>query len=87
MSGFGNGYLLILLGQIALQTNEASHGANYVFVEGMYCLGCVIDPGIGSSISFRTNILGWKINEGNSPGIVMIRGAPDLEFSGRICRI
>ena len=72
LSGFGNGHLPIFLGQIALQTNEASRGANYVFVEGMYCLGSVFGPTIGSFVSFRTNILGWTIDEGNSPGIVIV---------------
>ena len=71
-SGFGSGFLPIFLGQIALQSNEASRGANYVFVEGMYCLGSVFGPAIGSFVSFRTNILGWTIDEGNSPGIVII---------------
>ena len=70
-SGFGNGVFPIVLGQIALQTNEASRGANYVVVEGIYCLGSVFGPAVGSLITFRTNILGWKIDEGNSPGIVM----------------
>jgi hypothetical protein len=42
-----------------------------VFLESVYCLGSVFGPGIGSFISFRTNILGWEINEGNSPGIVL----------------
>ena len=70
-SGFGNGAFPIVLGQIALQTNEASRGANYVVVEGIYCLGSVFGPAIGSLITFRTYIVGWKIDEGNSPGIVM----------------
>ena len=37
----------------------------------MYCLGCAVGPVIASSLSFRINILGWTIDEVNSPGIVM----------------
>ena len=72
LSGFGGGFLPIFLGQIALLTDEASRGANYVFIEGMYSLGCAVGPVIASFLSFRINILGWTIDEGNSPGIIMI---------------
>ena len=40
-------------------------------VEGMYCLGCVVGPVIASFLSFRINVLGLTIDEGNSPGVVM----------------
>lgn len=66
-----DGGLAILLGQIALQIDEESRGKSFLFFEGVYCLGSAVSPGIGSFISFRTNILGWDINEGNSPGIVL----------------
>ncbi len=66
-----SGDIAILLGQVALQTEEDSRGASFVFLESVYCLGSVFGPGIGSFISFRMNILGWEINEGNSPGIVL----------------
>ena len=62
---------LAILGQIALQIDEESRGKSFLFFEGVYCLGSAVSPGIGSFISFRTNILGWDINEGNSPGIVL----------------
>jgi MFS family permease len=66
-----SGDIAILLGQVALQTEEENRGKNFVFLEGIYCLGAVFGPGIGSFISFRANILGWEIDEGNSPGIVL----------------
>ncbi|CAB4042123.1 Hypothetical predicted protein [Paramuricea clavata] len=66
-----DGGLAILLGQIALQIDEESRGKSFLFFESVYCLGSAISPGIGSFISFRINILGWDINEGNSPGIVL----------------
>ena len=66
-----SGDIAILLGQVALQTDEEKRGENFVFLEGIYCLGSVFGPAIGSFISFKTNILGWNIDEGNSPGIVL----------------
>ena len=71
VAGLGSGGTAILLGQIALQTDEESRGKSFVFLEGVYCLGSAFGPGIGSFITFRTNILGWEINEGNSPGIIL----------------
>ena len=61
----------ILLAQIALQTNEESRGRNFVLVETSYCLGTVFGPVIGSVLTFRVNVFGWRIDEGNSPGIVL----------------
>ena len=71
MAGLGSGSTAILLGQVALQTDEKSRGNSFVFLEGVYCIGSVFGPGIGGFIVFRVNILGWEINEGNSPGIVL----------------
>ena len=71
MAGLGSGSTAILLGQVALQTDEESRGNSFVFLEGVYCIGSVFGPGIGGFIVFRVNILGWEINEGNSPGIVL----------------
>ena len=45
---------------------------DFVFLEGMCCFGSAVGPGIGSFVSFRVNIFGWKVNEGNSPGIVLV---------------
>ena len=69
--GLGGMGTSILLAQIALQTNEESRGRNFVFVETVYCLGAVFGPVIGSIITFRVNVFGWRIDEGNSPGIVL----------------
>ena len=57
------GFLPIFLGKIALLTDETSRGANYVFVEGVDCLGCAVGPVIASFLSFRTYILRWTIDE------------------------
>ena len=70
-SGLGEMGVTVLLGQIALQPEKESRMGNFVILDSVYCLGTVFGPGIGSFITFRTNILGWEINEGNSPGIVL----------------
>ena len=71
LTGLGSGGQAILLGQIALQTDEESRGKYFVFFEGVYCIGSTFGPAIGGFIIFHGNILGWEINDGNSPGIVL----------------
>lgn len=71
LSGLSDMGVAILMGQIALQTDEQSRGGNFVLIEAVYCLGSAFGPGIGAFITFRVNIIGWKIDEGNSPGIVL----------------
>ena len=71
LSGLTGMGTAVLYAQIALQTSKESRGGNFVLVETVYCLGAVFGPVIGSAITFRVNVLGWKIDEGNSPGIVL----------------
>ena len=70
LSGLSDLGFAVLLGQIALQSDEQSRGGNFVLIETMYCLGSVFGPGIGAFVTFRVNIFSWKMDEGNSPGIV-----------------
>ena len=69
ISGLSDVGVTVLLGQIALQPNKESRAGYFVLAEGAYCLGATFGP--GSFITFRANILGWQINEGNSPGIIL----------------
>ena len=71
ISGLGDVGITVLLGQITLQMDQKIRAGIFVLVESSYCLGAVFGPGIGSFISFKVNVFGWKISEGNSPGIVM----------------
>ena len=71
MSGLSGGITAILLGQVALQTDEKSRGENFIFLEGVYCIGSAFGPMFGSFISFDVNILGFEINDNNSPGIIL----------------
>ena len=68
LTGMGNA---VLYAQIVLQTNEESRGGSFVLVETVCCVGVVSGPVIGSVITFRVNVFGWKIDEGNSPGIML----------------
>ena len=71
ISGLSDVGLTVLLGLIALQPNKESRAGYFVLAEGVYCLGATFGPGLGSFITFRANILGWQINQGNSPGIIL----------------
>ena len=71
LSGLSDIGVAVLLGQIALQTDEKSRGSNFIIIEAVYCLGSAFGPGIGAFVTFKANILGWKVDEGNSPGLVL----------------
>ena len=71
LSGLSDVGIAVLLAQIALQTDEKSRGSNFVAIEAVYCLGSAFGPGIGAFVTFKASILGWKIDDGNSPGIVL----------------
>jgi hypothetical protein len=62
----------IIFGQVALQSEAAERSAIYVLAEGVYCLGATIGPAIGSFITFEITIWGWHIDQGNSPGVLLI---------------
>ncbi|XP_028418368.1 SPX domain-containing membrane protein OsI_32082-like [Dendronephthya gigantea] len=71
LSGLSSGITAILLGQVALQTDEKSLRENFIFLESVYCIGSAFGPMLGSFISFDVNIFGWEINDNNSPGIIL----------------
>jgi hypothetical protein len=73
VSGLGTGDgVAIILGQIAIQTED--HVQQYLYCSQVYiyCLGATFGPGVGSLvIAFDVAIWGWHVNQGNSPGIVL----------------
>lgn len=71
LSGLSEVGITVLLGQIALQADEKSRGRNFVLLDCAYCIGYVLGPAIGGFITFQLNVFGWKIDQGNSPGIAM----------------
>ena len=62
----------IILGQVALQTEVKDRSETFVILEGMYCLGATFGPAVGSFVSFDVTVWGWHINQGNSPGVVLL---------------
>ena len=62
----------IILGQVALQTEVKDRSATFVMLEGMYCLGATFGPAVGSFVTFDVTVWGWHINQGNSPGVVLL---------------
>ncbi|CAB4007135.1 Hypothetical predicted protein, partial [Paramuricea clavata] len=72
VSGIGESSYGILMGQVALHTSEENRAGMFVFLEATYCLGTAFGPALGSFITFNANILGWEIDAGNSPGIVLM---------------
>ena len=71
VSGMGESAFGILMGQVALYTSKKDRGTIFVMIESTYCLGNAFGPAIGSFVTFNANILGWKIDAGNSPGIIL----------------
>ena len=71
VAGVSHISFVVLLGQITLQTDQKSRGSNFILREAVYCLGSAFGPGLGAFVTFKASILGWKIDEGNSPGIVL----------------
>ena len=72
LSGLGNGCVSILIAQIGLQVDKESRAANFIVVDGVYCLGSVVGPSLGSLILIRANIFGFTIDDGNSPAIIAL---------------
>ena len=71
LSGLSDIGVVVLLGQITLQTDQKSRGSNFILLEAVYCLGSAFGPGLGAFVTFKASILGWKVDEGNSLGIVL----------------
>ncbi|XP_046856938.1 tetracycline resistance protein, class H-like [Xenia sp. Carnegie-2017] len=71
ISGIGQASNGLLFRQISLYIPEKRRAGIFVIADGAYCLGTTFGPAIGTFVVFSTNIFGWKINAGNSPGIIL----------------
>ena len=72
LSGLSIGSTGILYGQLALYTSDRSRPKAFIFINGMYCLGTVCGPALSSFLVFDADIFGWKINPGNSSGVILV---------------
>ncbi|XP_028397821.1 uncharacterized protein LOC114521552 [Dendronephthya gigantea] len=62
----------ILFGVITKGTTSRNRAKAFLYLEGLYCLGTTCGPILGSVLTFKMDIFGWKINAGNSPGVVLM---------------
>lgn len=62
----------VLYGEVVRITGQGNERAKaFLFLEGVYTLGAAFGPILASFLTFKLDIFGWQINEGNSPGFVM----------------
>lgn len=71
ISGVAEGSNGILFAEVALHTEEKYLAKVFIFMDGMYCLGAAFGPMVSSFGTFNANILGWEIDAGNSPGVIL----------------
>ena len=71
ISGIGEGSLGVLFGVVSKATNSKNRAKAYIYFNGLWGIGSVFGPMIGSGLTFNVNVLGWEINAGNSPAIVV----------------
>ncbi|CAB3983436.1 major facilitator superfamily domain-containing 8-like, partial [Paramuricea clavata] len=71
ISGIAESSFGIFMAQVALYTTAKDRAGVFAVLEGVFVLGAACGPAIGSFVTFNTTILGWKIDAGNSPGIVL----------------
>lgn len=71
VSGFADGSAAVFYGQLVLHTPEQYRAKAFMFLDGLYALGAAFGPTVSSFITFDADILGWKIDAGNSPGVIL----------------
>lgn len=71
-SGAANGVFGMLYGQIVRFTKSKYRSKLFILVDSLFTLGTSIGSGLGGVFTFHTNILGLKINDGNSPAIILL---------------
>ena len=71
ISGLGASTAPVLYGAIAKCSTNENRAKTFLFFEGIYFIGQMFGPAIGSLLTFNVNIFGWQINAGNSPAVVL----------------
>ena len=71
LSGIAAGSNAVFYGEIVLYTQEQYRAKVFIFLDGLYTLGSSFGPTFSSSVTFNVNILGWRIDAGNSSGLVL----------------
>ena len=71
ISGMGESTLGVLYGAVTKCTDKTNRAEAFLYFEGLYSVGAIFGPAIDSVLVFNINILGWKINPGNSPAVLL----------------
>ncbi|XP_028410656.1 uncharacterized protein LOC114533344 [Dendronephthya gigantea] len=71
LSGLVDGSAGVYLGQMILYTPKRHVAQVCIIYDGMFTLGSLFGPTVSVFLTFNINIFGWKIDAGNSPGIVL----------------
>ncbi|CAB3987238.1 MFS transporter ceroid lipofuscinosis neuronal [Paramuricea clavata] len=72
ISGIGESTIGVLYGAVIKCTTNKNRAKAFLYFEGLYTVGAMFGPSIGSVIVFNVNIFGWEINAGNSPGVLLV---------------
>ena len=70
-SGVANGAYGGMYGEMVRYTIYENRPKLFILVDSMFTIGGACGPIFGAMITFKADILGWKIDDGNSPGIVV----------------
>lgn len=70
-SGVANCAIGFIYGEVVRYTRDENRSVLFILCDILYTIGAACGPMIGSVITIKANILGWNINEANSPGIAV----------------
>ena len=54
----------VLFGVVAKGTTNKNRAKAFLYLEGLYSLGTIFGPTLGSVLTFNVDMYGWKINAG-----------------------
>ncbi|XP_028415642.1 uncharacterized protein LOC114539006 isoform X1 [Dendronephthya gigantea] len=71
LGGLTDGSIGVVYGQIILYTPQKHRTQVFLILDGVFTVGTLLGPAVSVFLIFNVNIFGWKIDAGNSPGIVL----------------
>jgi MFS family permease len=70
-SGIANAAYGVMYGEIVRYTKNEHRSKLFILVDAAFTVGASCGPVFGALITFKTNILGWNVDSGNSPAIIL----------------
>ena len=61
LSGIGEGTVGVLYGAVTKCTTHENRAKAFLYFEGLYCIGTICGPTIGSALTFNLDILGESV--------------------------